>query len=223
MQHKTPLPRSTKRQPTKNNLPTENNQTFQFESDALNRAPLLFYPKIAPMQKQAVFRRNLQWGGHYSNVHLAMHFRYRSVGTQRNHTACNVLLFFRPLDASIKGVAIVMHAMGVLPFRSVCAQRNHTACNVSFIFGAHHMQAYCAPNIKETPSQVRVFALAGAIGIEPTQWESEAQVLPLHQAPSRELLYITKDCFAIDFLCRNKKITAQMIFFEIIDLFLLQK
>ena len=77
--------------------------------------------------------------------------------------------------------------------------------------------------INETPSQVRVFALAGAIGIEPTQWESEAQVLPLHQAPSRELLYITKDCFAIDFLCRNKKITAQMIFFEIIDLFLLQK
>lgn len=77
--------------------------------------------------------------------------------------------------------------------------------------------------IKETPTQVRVFALAGAIGIEPTQWESEAQVLPLHQAPSRELLYITKDCFAIDFLCRNKKITAQMIFFEIIDLFLLQK
>ena len=134
-----------------------------------------------------------------------------------------VLLFFRPLDASIKGVAIVMHAMGVLPFRSVCAQRKHTACNVPFIFGAHHMQAYCAPNIKETPPQVRVFALAGAIGIEPTQWESEAQVLPLHQAPSRELLYITKDCFAIDFLCRNKKITAQMIFFEIIDLFLLQK
>ena len=65
--------------------------------------------------------------------------------------------------------------------------------------------------------------VAGAIGIEPTQWESEAQVLPLHQAPSQELLYITKDCFAIDFLCRNKKITAQMIFFEIIDLFLLQK
>jgi hypothetical protein len=54
MQHKTPLPRSTKRQPTKNNLPTENNQTFQFESDTLNRAPLLFYPKIATMQKQAI-------------------------------------------------------------------------------------------------------------------------------------------------------------------------
>lgn len=69
----------------------------------------------------------------------------------------------------------------------------------------------------------RTAHMAGAIGIEPTQWESEAQVLPLHQAPSYELLYITKDCFAIDFLCRNKKITAQMIFFEIIDLFLLQK
>lgn len=48
------------------------------------------------------------------------------------------------LDASIKGVAIGMHAMGVLPFRSVCAQRKHTACNVPFIFGAHHMQVYCA-------------------------------------------------------------------------------
>ena len=53
--------------------------------------------------------------------------------------------------------------------------------------------------INETPSQVRVFALAGAIGIEPTQWESEAQVLPLHQAPSRTLLYITARSFAIDF------------------------
>ena len=29
-------------------------------------------------------------------------------------------------------------------------------------------------------------ALAGAIGIEPTPWESEAHVLPLHQAPTRE-------------------------------------
>ncbi len=91
-------------------------------------------------------------------------FPFCSECTQRKHTACMFLLFFCPLDASIKG-----------------------------------------KRIKETPPQVRVFALAGAIGIEPTQWESEAQVLPLHQAPSRELLYITKDCFAIDFLCRNKK------------------
>ena len=103
MQHKTPLPRSTKRQPTKNNLPTENNQTFQFESDALNRAPLLFYPKIAPM-KNKPYLEEVSNGGHYSNVHLTMHFRYRSVGTQRKHTACNV----------------------------------------PFIFGAHHMQVYCA-------------------------------------------------------------------------------
>ena len=87
MQHETPLPRSTKRQPTKNNLPTENNQTFQFESDALNRAPLLFYPKIAPM-KNKPYLEEISNRGHYSNVHLAMHFRYRSVGTQRKHTAC---------------------------------------------------------------------------------------------------------------------------------------
>ena len=57
--------------------------------------------------------------------------------------------------------------------------------------------------INETPSQVRVFALAGAIGIEPTQWESEAQVLPLHQAPSRVLLYINAQRFAIDFVNRK--------------------
>ena len=48
-----------------------------------------------------------------------------------------------------------------------------------------------------------VFALAGAIGIEPTQWESEAQVLPLHQAPSRVLLYINAQRFAIDFANRK--------------------
>ena len=70
---------------------------------------------------------------------------------------------------------------------------------------------------------MRVFALAGAIGIEPTQWESEAQVLPLHQAPSRTLLYITAHGFAIDFQQRDKKIMAENIIFKIIDLFLLQK
>lgn len=67
-------------------------------------------------------------------MHLAMQFRYRSVSTQRKHTACNVPLFFRPLDASIKGVAIVMHAMGVLPFRSVGTQRKHTACMFFYSF-----------------------------------------------------------------------------------------
>ena len=76
---------------------------------------------------------------------------------------------------------------------------------------------------KETPSQVRVFALAGAIGIEPTQWESEAQVLPLHQAPSRVLLYINTRRFAIDFVNRKEKIILQRINFEINASFLLQK
>ena len=36
---------------------------------------------------------------------------------------------------------------------------------------------------------LRALALAGDIGIEPTQWESEAQVLPLHQSPSHKRLY----------------------------------
>ena len=84
--------------------------------------------------KNKPYLEEISNGGHYSNVHLAMHFRYRSVGTQRKHTACNVLLLFCPLDASIKGVAIVMHAMGVLPFRSVCAQRKHTACMFFYSF-----------------------------------------------------------------------------------------
>ena len=87
--------------------------------------------------------------------------------------------------------------------RSVYTQRKHTAC--TFLFAQPHVfaQAQSMFGQKETPSQVRVFALAGAIGIEPTQWESEAQVLPLHQAPSRVLLYINAQRFAIDFVNRK--------------------
>ena len=48
-------------------------------------------------------------------------------------------------------------------------------------------------------TNVRGFALAGAIGIEPTQWESEAQVLPLHQAPSLKALYNIDENFANTF------------------------
>ena len=91
----------------------------------------------------------------------------------------------------------------VLPLCSDCTQRKHTAC--TFLFAQPHVfaQAQSMFGQKETPSQVRVFALAGAIGIEPTQWESEAQVLPLHQAPSRVLLYINAQRFAIDFVNRK--------------------
>lgn len=60
---------------------------------------------------------------------------------------------------------------------------------------------------------MRVFALAGAIGIEPTQWESEAQVLPLHQAPSHWLLYITEQHFANDFVDIRQKNNVVRIFF----------
>ena len=78
-------------------------------------------------------------------------------------------------------------------------------------------------NIKETPSQVRVFALAGAIGIEPTQWESEAQVLPLHQAPSRWLLYITHGVFCNRFCPLAPKNRNLNIIFKIVGAILLQK
>ena len=42
---------------------------------------------------------------------------------------------------------------------------------------------------KKTTSRNLSFFLAGAIGIEPTLRESEARVLPLHQAPPMWTLY----------------------------------
>lgn len=54
---------------------------------------------------------------------------------------------------------------------------------------------YCMLN-KKAPFNFEGGALAGAIGIEPTQWESEAQVLPLHQAPSQCILYSMRVCLA---------------------------
>ena len=70
---------------------------------------------------------------------------------------------------------------------------------------------------------MRVFALAGAIGIEPTQWESEAQVLPLHQAPSHWLLYITKKHFANDFVDIRQKIMLCGYFFRLLAQFCCKK
>ena len=64
---------------------------------------------------------------------------------------------------------------------------------------------------------MRVFALAGAIGIEPTQWESEAQVLPLHQAPSLKALYNILKHFANTFCKYKKQIINTLTFFLYID------
>ena len=89
-------------------------------------------------------------------------------------------------------------------FRSAPIVLNANTLRVTFhlFYRTIYASIKCG-KINETPSQVRVFALAGAIGIEPTQWESEAQVLPLHQAPSRVLLYINAQRFAIDFANRK--------------------
>ena len=46
--------------------------------------------------------------------------------------------------------------------------------------------------------------LAGAIGIEPTLWESEAHVLPLHQAPVMFALYIIRAEIANTFCTISK-------------------
>lgn len=59
--------------------------------------------------------------------------------------------------------------------------------------------------------------MAGAIGIEPTPWESEAHVLPLHQAPSRELLYnkilhLANDLQIIDFKLQKPQNNAVFLF-----------
>ena len=59
--------------------------------------------------------------------------------------------------------------------------------------------------------------LAGAIGIEPTLWESEAHVLPLHQAPVMFALYIIYEKIANTFAlflktnCYSLTFAAQMV------------
>ena len=78
-----------------------------------------------------------------------------------------------------------------LPFTLRWCQTQTLAISASYIFIA--TETFDKSNFrcnKNNPlTIVRGFALAGAIGIEPTQWESEAQVLPLHQAPSLKALY----------------------------------
>ncbi len=78
------------------------------------------------------------------NVHPVMHFRCRSVGTQRKHTACHVSFIFCAHYACIQCLECYSNVHPAMHFRcrSVDTQRKHTTCHVSFIFGAHRMQAY---------------------------------------------------------------------------------
>ena len=75
-----------------------------------------------------------------------MHFRCRSVGTQRKHTACHVSFIFCAHYACIQCLECYSNVHPAMHFRcrSVDTQRKHTTCHVSFIFGAHRMQAYSA-------------------------------------------------------------------------------
>ena len=77
-----------------------------------------------------------------------------------------------------------------LPLRSQWrSTQTSPLASVLFFIPKEALTSQCL-DIKNNPlTIVRGFALAGAIGIEPTQWESEAQVLPLHQAPSLKALY----------------------------------
>ena len=123
----------------------------------------------------------------------------RSDCAQRKHTSCNVSFYKAHKSMQAYPCAIVMHVLTTC-FRSTPIVLNANTLRATFhlFYRTIYASIKCG-KINETPSQVRVFALAGAIGIEPTQWESEAQVLPLHQAPSRTLLYITARGFAIVF------------------------
>ncbi len=55
-----------------------------------------------------------------------------------------------------------------------------------FLLPAAFARRQAAGKRKTLPLPRKCSALAGAIGIEPTPWESEAHVLPLHQAPTRK-------------------------------------
>ena len=129
---------------------------------------------------------------------LATCFRSAPIVLNANTLRVTFHLFYRTIYASIK-CEIVMHVLTTC-FRCAPIVLNANTLRVTFhlFYRTIYASIKCG-KINETPSQVRVFALAGAIGIEPTQWESEAQVLPLHQAPSRTLLYITARGFAIVF------------------------
>ena len=62
-------------------------------------------------------------------------------------------------------------------------QRTAGRCHF-FTFRGSARKPLAPRNVKKHPRCSRgCAALAGAIGIEPTPWESEAHVLPLHQAP----------------------------------------
>ena len=133
-----------------------------------------------------------------SNARLAACFRCAPFVLNASTLRATFHLFYRTIYASIK--CGDSNARLAACFR--CAPFVLNASTLRATFHLFYRTIYASikcGKINETPSQVRVFALAGAIGIEPTQWESEAQVLPLHQAPSRTLLYITAHGFAIDF------------------------
>ena len=122
----------------------------------------------------------------------------RSDCAQRKYTLCNVS-FILPHDLCKHKVRNSNARLATCFRPAPIALNANTLCVTFHLFYRTIYASIKCGKINETPSQVRVFALAGAIGIEPTQWESEAQVLPLHQAPSRTLLYITAHGFAIDF------------------------
>ena len=133
-------------------------------------------------------------GGGVSYTAIVMcafaHFLTARNCTQREHRLLRLSFFFMSTHPCKHGggvsyTAIVMCAFVHFLAAHFCAQREHRLSRLSFFFMSTHPCKHGGGHKKRTLSQVRVFALAGAIGIEPTQWESEAQVLPLHQAPSR--------------------------------------
>ena len=126
----------------------------------------------------------------YSNVRFcALPCRSQWYTTRTPLVAVIVLFYVHALVQARRWVscyiAIVMCAFAHFLAARNDTQREHRLSRLSFFFMSTHPCKHGGGHKKRTLSQVRVFALAGAIGIEPTQWESEAQVLPLHQAPSR--------------------------------------
>ena len=98
---------------------------------------------------------------------LATCFRSAPIVLNANTLCVAFHLFYRTIYASIK-CEIVMHVLATC-FR--CAPFVLNASTLRATFHLFYRTIYASikcGKINETPSQVRVFALAGAIGIEPT-------------------------------------------------------
>ena len=86
-----------------------------------------------------------------------------------------------------RAIGILPHGVRELPEGSFLVSQCNAPQDGGLSFSPAGAHGCALREKKKHPRSSRgCVALAGAIGIEPTPWESEAHVLPLHQAPTRK-------------------------------------